>query len=83
MAEYTYKNVIVDPTSEGAKNCIGRVAYFADNPTVCLEAANNNDDCFRGVLDRLKDGYFPFVSKDSYRTSWACIILCKEESSPS
>lgn len=78
MPKYTYKNVIVDPTSEEAKSYLGKMVYFADNPTVCLDAANNNDDCFRGILGRLKDGYFPFAARGSNEPGWACIIPCKE-----
>ena len=82
MPKYTYKDIIIDPASEEAKSCIGKMVYFADNPTICLDAANNNDDCFREILDRLKDGYFPFVARGNDETSWACIIPCKEESKP-
>ena len=31
MSKYTYKDVIIDPTSEEANNCIGKEAYFADS----------------------------------------------------
>ena len=78
MPKYTYKNVIIDPTSEEAKSCIGKMAYFADNPTVCLDAANNNDDCFCEILGKIKDGYFPFVLRGNIETSWESIILRKE-----
>ena len=81
MAEYTYKNVIIDPTSEEAKSYLGKMVYFADNPTVCLEFANNNNgECFCGVLGKIKDGYFPFAARGSNEPGWACIIPCKEES---
>ena len=83
MLKYTYKDIIIDPTSEEAKSCIGKMVYFADNPTVCLESANdNNGGYFREILDRLKDGYFPFVARGNDETSWACIIPCKEEPKP-
>ena len=83
MPKYTYKDIIIDPTSEEAKNCIGKMVYFADNPTICLESANsNNGDCFCGVLGRIKDGYFPFAARGNDETSWACIIPCKEELKP-
>lgn len=78
MPEYTYKDVIIDPTSEEAKNCIGKEVYSADNPTVCLDFANNNNDSSCGILDRIKDGYFPFVLRGNIETSWESIILRKE-----
>ena len=78
MAEYTYKDIIIDPTSEEAKNCIGKMVYYADNPNRCLNYANN--DCFRGILDRMKCGtYAPFFIKGDNETSWVCIIPFEEE----
>ena len=78
MPKYTYKDVIIDPTSEEAKSYLGKMVYFADNPTVCLNAANNNDDCFCEILGRIKDGYFPFAARGSNEPGWACIVPCKE-----
>lgn len=76
MAEYTYKDIIIDPTSEEAKNCVGKMVYTADNPTYCLESANNNEFC--EILQEIKVGdYFPFVLKNG--DIWGCIIPKKEE----
>ena len=81
MNEYTYENIIFDPSSKEAKNCIGKAVYSADNPTICLDAANSSIDCFCGILDEIKEGYFPFViRKDNTETNWSHIILKKEES---
>ena len=81
MPKYTYKDIIIDPTSEEAKNCIGKMVYYADNPSICLNSANN--DCFRGILDGIKYGvYAPFVIKGDDKTRWVCIIPCEEEPNP-
>ena len=63
MAKYTYKNIIIDPTSEEAKRCLGKMVYFADNPTLCLYYANNNDEHHCGILQSIEEGEsFSFVS---------------------
>ena len=31
MAEYTYKDIIIDPTSEEAKNAVGKICYFSNS----------------------------------------------------
>lgn len=82
MSEYTYKDIIIDPTSEEAKNCIGKEVYFSDKPSICLSYAKNNDKDFHEFLlgiDEI-DGC-PFVlGKQGMR--WACIIPKKEEPKP-
>ena len=79
MPKYSYKDVIIDPTSEKAKSYLGKMVYFADNPTVCLDFANgNNGECFREILGKIKDGYFPFAARGDNEAGWACIIPCKE-----
>ena len=81
MAEYTYKDVIIDPTSEEAKNCIGKKVYMADSPSACLKFANKsyNDYC-RTLLSINDDAGCPFISKSGL--NYGCIILLKEESKP-
>lgn len=82
MAEYTYKDVIIDPTSEEAKNCIGKVVYYSDSPTECLYYANKNNTVYCGTLKEIDiNTHCPFVSGINADT-WACIILKKEEPKP-
>lgn len=70
MEEYTWDDIIINPTSKKAKNCIGKIVYFADNPTYCLDSANNNDFC--EILQEIKvDDFFPFVLKNG--DTWGCI----------
>ena len=84
MAEYTYKDIIIDPTSEEAKNAIGKEVYFADTPASCLNAAKNNNKAYLGYLKKLDlgDEEQPFYVNEfvvSAPSSWTCIIVKKEE----
>ena len=77
MEKYTWDDIIINPNSEQAQACIGKEVYFADNPTICLDFANNTNK-FCGILQRIKVGdCFPFVSKSS--DTWVCIIPKKKE----
>lgn len=79
MSEYTYKNLIVDPTSKEAKTCIGKRVYYSTNPTSCLQYANDhNMDCCKVLKGINLDDMYPFALKDS-NIFCSCIILCKEE----
>ena len=40
MEEYTYDNVIINPTQEDVESLIGKEVYFQDNPWLCLKCAN-------------------------------------------
>ena len=67
MAEYTYKDIIIDPTSEEAKNCIGKEVYFSDNIRMCLCRANKYINGFTGILQEIKENeYRPFKANDNY-----------------
>lgn len=70
--KYTWDNVIIDPTSDKAKNAIGKEVYYNDNPGVCLESANDND-CFCGVLQSVEPTKrLPFVVNGRH---YECIIV--------
>lgn len=82
MSEYTYKDIIIDPTSEEARNCIGKVVYYSDSPTECLYYANKNNTVYCGTLKEIVTStYHPFVSGINDDT-WGCIIPKKEEPKP-
>lgn len=69
---YTWNDVIIDPTSDKAKNAIGKIVYYSDNPQVCLESANDND-CFCGVLQSVEPTErLPFVINGR---NYECIIV--------
>ena len=88
MNEYTWKEVIVNPTSEDANNCIGKEVYASLSPIQCLRIANGNyEKKDRFFLDSINpDNNFPFYIKlveagnpnIAYK-SFPCIILRDEE----
>ena len=79
MAEYTYKDIIIDPTSEEAKNAIGKKCYMYDSPTMLLKMANSNDDA--RTLGSIDESDYPFNDKE-VGSKWTCIIVKKEEPKP-
>ena len=72
MAEYTYKDVIIDPDDPRVE--IGRRYWFADTPRECLWRANTAKKTWNLIVVKHDDDN-PFVADgiDS-----ACIILAKE-----
>ena len=77
MSEYTYKDVIIDPTSEEAKNCIGKEVYFSDNIRMCLCRANNDINGYMRILNEINENdNYPFKVND---TCYAVIIPKKED----
>lgn len=80
MAEekYTWDDIIIDPTSERAKEAVGKLVYYADVPLNCINYANVNHISFLGVLDETNQKCYPFHIKGD--TQWACIIVKKEPS---
>lgn len=82
MSEYAYKEIIIDPTSEEARNCIGKMVYYADNPSTCLSNADNEYDNFCDILLEIDtSNSCPFVL-GTRGTRWQCIIARKEEPKP-
>ena len=79
MAEYTYKDIIIDPSSEEAKNAIGKEAYYSDNPTECLEYANNDDKYHLERFNGIEKYNCPFNFGDF---NYSCLIVKKEEPKP-
>ena len=79
MAEYTYKDIIIDPTSEEAKNAIGKKCYMYDSPTMLLKMANSDDGA--RTLESIDESDYPFNDKE-FGSEWTCIIVKKEEPKP-
>ena len=77
MAEYTYKDIIIDPNSEEAKNAVGKICYFSNSPRNILSDIYRKS-AVEGILTNMDDGYFE-VDNEGY---WDCIILKKEELKP-
>lgn len=76
MDKYTYKDVIIDPTSEEAKNAIGKEAYYSDNPTDCLAYANNDDKNHLERFNSIEKYNCPFNFGDF---NYSCLIVKKKE----
>ena len=80
MNEYTFADIIMDPTDPRLKDTIGKECYFADCPKGVLTLANNTSDTFR-LRSIDIDGEYPFVD-DEHGYEWAVIIIKKEEPKP-
>ena len=77
MAEYTYKDIIIDPTRKKKKNAVGEGCYFGSNPKTVLDFANCNEKKFLRVLECIKpEEDNPFYD---YNYGFPCIIVKKEE----
>ena len=81
MAEYTYKDVIIDPQDKRLKGAIGKEVYYDDKPIFAVQYANQNVKT--GTLIRLnkKGEQFPFCvqrreAEDKF--NYVCIIIKKE-----
>ena len=84
MEEYTYDNVIINPTQEDVESLIGKEVYFEAKPFLCLKAANEKLALNLGILVGVyKDSINPFCVKGksgSYK--YPCIIEKREEPKP-
>lgn len=82
MTEYTYPNIIIDPTKKGIENLIGKEVYVSNVPKYCLCHANKNDSEYLAVLKAIrKDHICPFLVKRqniNYEEAHSCIIIKKE-----
>lgn len=82
MPEYTYKDIIIDPTSEEAKKCIGKMVYYNDSPNGCLRYANKDNEYHCGILKYIDASIDrPFIFGIGC-ASYGCIILKKKEPKP-
>lgn len=84
MEEYLWDDIIVNPNSEEAKNCIGKKIYFSNNPAEGLARANRNDGYYLATLKviNINSTYpFRFETEDSRNCAFecSCIILRKEK----
>lgn len=81
MDKYTYADIIMDPEDPRLEGAIGKECYFSDYPKKLLNSAIYNLPEYLDCLtDIRKEGICTFVDKKG--TSWACIIIKKEEPKP-
>lgn len=78
MAEYTYKDIIIDPEDPRLEGAIGKECYFNDSPKMILEHANNNSpNNFFSLKEINKNNEYPFTD-GKYEDVWTLIIIKKE-----
>lgn len=85
MSEYTYDNIIINPTKEGIESLIGREVYFHINPNLCLANANEGSSENSGILEEinaLSAHPFKVRKKSGTAYSYPCIILKNEDPKP-
>lgn len=75
MQEYTWDDIIINPTLEEARNCIGKEVYYDNNPISCLYCANNDTDYYMILKEIEPDKSYPFILENNLPC--ACIILKK------
>ena len=80
-AKYTWGDIIIYPTSDRAKEAVGKQVYYSQFPNVCLLRANNDDRVLQGILISIdpKNSLGSFIVDGS---PYACIIVKKEEPKP-
>ena len=80
MEEYTYDNIIINPTKEGIESLIGKEVYFHENPYICLERANKDSLFGSGILVKIRKNLAnPFhVEQSNGVCACPCIIPKKE-----
>lgn len=91
MNEYTWNEIIINPTSKEVNNYIGKEVYASLSPIQCLRIANGNyKNKDRFFLENIiPDNNFPFYIKlveagnpnIAYK-SFPCIIIKNEELEP-
>ena len=81
MAEYTYDNILINPSKEGIESLIGKEVYFHNNPYLCLDYANKKSTDHLGVLAKIrKNSAVPFtIEQGNTVHEHTCIIVKKEE----
>lgn len=80
MDNYTFDEIIFDPTSEGVMDYVRHEVYYADSPSLCLKYANDNDRDHLGILtDVIAGNDYPFYFGEYRESAYGCIIPKKEE----
>ena len=92
MNEYTWNEIIINPTSKEASNCIGKEVYASLTPVLCLSSANGNyEKKYKFFLESIDpNNSFPFHvkvveannPKNVTYSSFLCIILKNKELEP-
>lgn len=74
--KYSWANLIFNPTTDEAKNAVGKEVYYSDAPLNCIDYADKDNTEFLGVLDSVSESNAPFYIRGI--GNWNCIIVKKE-----
>lgn len=74
--KYSWANLIFNPTTDEAKNAVGKEVYYSNAPLNCIDYANEDNTKFLGVLDSVSESNAPFYIRGI--GNWNCIIVKKE-----
>lgn len=78
MAEYTLKDVIIDPEDPRLEGAIGKEVFASFRPDVCKDCANYNYEDGKATLVKVDANKSdPFVCING--TAWPCIVIVKED----
>lgn len=80
MSEYSYTDIIINPTQKGIERLIGKEVYYHNYPGMCLDCANKELIVNFGILTEIrKDNIFPFIiNQNGLICKTSCIIEKKE-----
>lgn len=81
MINYSWNELIYDPTSEKAKDCLNKEVYFSPSNVLCFQSALLDDKNNLGILTKIgsKDEGAPFeITKGETKHYCACIIKRKK-----
>lgn len=75
MNEYSWNDLVINPTTEEAKAAVGKECYFDNNPMKCINKANWDCRDTKFPLLYVKEDYsYPFVTEGG---CFSCMIVEK------
>lgn len=77
MGRYSWNDLIINPSTDDARDAVGKECYFANNPMDCINRANWDSHDAKFTLTYVKDDYsYPFVTEGG---CFSCMIVRKME----
>lgn len=81
MAEYTIKDVIIDPEDPRLEGVIGKEVYYDNSPSYVLEQAMSGGKASKFMTIDKTSNTKPFKVAE-WANGWECIIIKKEDPKP-
>lgn len=73
MGRYNWNDLIINPSTDDARDAVGKECYFANNPMDCINRANWDSRDAKSILTYVKDDYsYPFVTEGG---CFSCMIV--------